>query len=56
MLERQALLGFNIPINPSNDNITCRTIKAQYSNTSIANFMRKGTFGATGVLEVKFNA
>ena len=35
------------PINAENDG-TCRTIKAQYQNTSMANFEEKSTFGATG--------
>lgn len=40
------------PVNPHDDG-TCRTIKAQYANTSYANFLRTSTFGATGVLKVK---
>lgn len=36
------------PINPM-PNGTCRTIKAQYQNSSAANFASSGTFGATGV-------
>lgn len=39
-------------MNPHDDG-TCRTIKAQYANTSYANFLRTSTFGATGVLKVK---
>ena len=38
------------PINPHPDG-TCRTIKAQYAQTSFANFLRTGTFGATGVIK-----
>ena len=38
------------PLNPHNDG-TCRTIKAQYPQTSFANFLRTGTFGATGVVK-----
>lgn len=30
---------------------TCRTLKSQYNNTSAANMLRDGTFGATGVLQ-----
>lgn len=29
-----------------------RTIKAQYNNTSLANFRHTGTWGATGVIEI----
>lgn len=39
------------PINPMPDG-TCRTIKSQYANTSRANFLRKSTFGATGVQDM----
>lgn len=38
------------PINTEPDG-TSRTIKAQYAKTSAANFIRNGTFGATGVKE-----
>lgn len=37
-------------LNPEPDG-TCRTIKAQYHQTSVANFLRFGSFGATGVIE-----
>lgn len=37
-----------IPINPESDG-TCRTIKAQYYKTSLANYKRTGDMGATGV-------
>lgn len=37
------------PLNPEPDG-TCRTIKAQYEQTSQANFSRGNTFGATGVI------
>lgn len=37
-----------IPVNMMPDG-TCRTIKAQYAQTSFANFIRGGAFGATGV-------
>ena len=30
----------------------CGTIKAQYNNTSVANFFYTASFGATGVMEV----
>lgn len=39
------------PLNPHDDG-TCRTIKAQYANSSFVNFTKTGTFGATGVLKV----
>ena len=38
-------------INPEPDGL-CRTIKSQYYKTSPANFLRSGTFGATGVIEI----
>lgn len=37
-------------VNPATDG-TCRTIKAQYHKSSAANFLRNGSFGATGVIE-----
>ena len=37
-----------IPINPMPDD-SCRTIKYQYYKTSVANFVKTGTWGATGV-------
>lgn len=42
-----------MPINPMPDG-TCRTIKAQYQQSSLANFVRGGTFGATGVIEIEY--
>ena len=36
------------PINPHEDG-TARTLKAQYFSTSVANFEKTGTYGATGV-------
>lgn len=30
---------------------TCRTIKHQYYKNSIKNFISKGSYGATGVIE-----
>lgn len=38
------------PLNPMPDG-TCRTIKSQYSNNSVVNFLHDGTWGATGVIE-----
>ena len=38
-----------IPLNPQNDG-TCRPIKANYYKMSIANFVRGGSMGATGVM------
>lgn len=37
------------PLNTEPDG-SCRTIKAQYAKSSTANFVRQGTFGATGVM------
>ena len=37
-------------VNPAADG-TCRTIKAQYHKSSAANFLRDGSFGATGVID-----
>lgn len=37
------------PFNTESDG-SCRTIKAQYAKSSTANFVRQGTFGATGVM------
>ncbi len=42
------------PLNPSDDG-TCRTIKAQQSKNTLANFKRSDSFEATGVLEDKDN-
>lgn len=38
------------PYNPM-PNGTCRTIKTNYYKQSLANFIRKGAFGATAVIE-----
>ena len=35
---------------------TCRTIKAQYRNTSTANLIRVGSYAATGVIEYEESA
>ena len=40
-----------IPLNPYNDG-TARTIKAQYQQSSMANFKRQDGLGATGVLAI----
>lgn len=37
-----------IPMNPEPDG-TSRTIKANYQRMSVANFIRRGGYGATGV-------
>ena len=39
------------PLNAEADG-TCRTIKAQYQQSSYANFVRQGTYGATGVIKI----
>ena len=31
---------------------TCRTIKAQYNKSSVANFIRRDAFAVTGVMEI----
>lgn len=36
-------------VNPDNDGKSARTVKANYSKVSAANFKRQTTFGATGV-------
>lgn len=38
-----------ILLNPEPDG-TCRTIKANYYKVSLANFLRRGSMGATGVM------
>lgn len=38
------------PFNVDNDGVSCRTLKYQYQQTSAANLMRTGSFGATGVI------
>ena len=40
-----------IPANPYTDG-TCRPIKRQYQQTSLANFIRGGGYAATGVIEI----
>ena len=42
-----------IPMNPMPDG-TCRTIKYQYQQSSLANFIRGGGYGATGVIEIVY--
>ena len=41
------------PINPMPDGV-CRTIKAQYQQTSLANLIRGGGYAATGVMEIVY--
>lgn len=41
-----------IPLNEHEYGI-CRTLKAQYGNTSAVNFLYKGSYGATGVLVIR---
>ena len=40
-----------LPANPMDDG-TCRPIKRQYQQTSLANFIRGGGYAATGVIEI----
>ena len=40
-----------LPANPMEDG-TCRPIKRQYQQTSLANFIRGGGYAATGVIEI----
>ena len=42
-----------LPINPMPDG-SCRTIKAQYQQTSLANLIRGGGYDATGVIEIVY--
>lgn len=42
-----------LPLNPA-PNGTARAIKAQYWKTSFANFLRTGTWGATGVIVITY--
>ena len=42
------------PMNPMPDG-TCRTLKAQYQQSSLANFIRGGGYGATGVIEIVYD-
>ena len=46
-MERKIVL----PFNPMDDG-TCRPIKRQYQQTSLANFIRGGGYAATGVIEI----
>ena len=48
-------MGKNVlPMNPMPDG-SCRTIKAQYQQSSLANFIRpRGGYAATGVIEIKY--
>lgn len=41
------------PLNPMPDG-TCRTLKYQYQKNGIANFIRKGSFAATGIIEIEY--
>lgn len=41
-----------IPFNPMPDG-TCRTIKSQYQQSSLANFLRRGGYGATAVAVIE---
>ena len=40
-----------LPANPMEDG-TCRPIKRQYQQTSLANFIRGGGYAARGVIEI----
>jgi hypothetical protein len=40
------------PMNPMPDG-TARTIKEQYHKNSVANFLRGGSYAATGVIEIE---
>ncbi len=43
-----------LPLNPMPDG-SCRTVKAQYQQTSLANFVRStGGYAATGVIEIVY--
>lgn len=44
-----------LPINPMPDG-SCRTIKAQYQQSSLANFIRGGGYGATAVIEIVYES
>ena len=46
-MERKIVL----PFNPMDDG-TCRPIKRQYQQTSLANLIRGGGYAATGVIEI----
>lgn len=49
-VSKDNLVAEPIPFNPSSDG-KCRTIKAQYGKSSMANFTSTGNYGATGVIE-----
>lgn len=51
-LTSQDIHGVALGLNTENDG-TSRTIKAQYSKNSAANFIRSDSLGATGVIEVR---
>lgn len=40
-----------MPLNPMPDG-TCRTLKFQYHKNGFSNFIRQGSFAATGVIEI----
>lgn len=43
-----------LPLNPMPDG-SCRKVKAQYQQTSLANLIRSGGgYAATGVIEIKY--
>lgn len=42
-----------LPFNPMPDE-SCRTLKAQYQQTSLANLIRGGGYAATGVIEIVY--
>lgn len=44
-----------ILLNPEPDG-TCRTIKANYHKVSVANFVRRGGYGASAVIEWETDA
>lgn len=44
-----------ILLNPEPDG-TCRTIKANYHKVSVANFVRRGGYGASAVIEWEMDA
>lgn len=52
LIKHGVLEGGQQSINPEKDG-TCRTIKAQYQRTSLANFTYTGSYGATGVIDEK---
>ena len=41
-----------LPLNPYRGGV-CRTIKAQYQQSSLANFIRDDGLAATGVIEIE---